>query len=528
MVSQQVSQDFSDNISQKTQNQKTQNQTAQNQTSKNVSSEQVLGAKKFKKIPVQIPVDNCVKLTKNNVTTSNPKNTKTSKQKQSRHHQSQQKTEDSINDTPSETLKKVRTLSPSAKRQEVNILASGNGSIFKTTNKSGETVWKIEVTIGKTLNGKRIRTRRTAHSLSEARTIHRKLIAELDSGNLKTKTGETFAEYAIWWVHTVKSLRVKPRTLADYEDRLRREVFPHFGTRPLDSITSREIETWLHLLQKQGKAVGTINGARQVMKSVYSHAVKTGLVNKNPVENTDKLRQFWDQPTNVKEPWNVEEAKHVLEITKDTDFDLFTRIALLMGARRGEILGLRWQDVNFIEGHLTINCSLQEHRSYKPDGTKTLNLVLGDPKTRSSKRKIYLSTEILAAFQRHIQQTKQRKEKALVWADSEYVFVNSNGGAVYPNNFAKKFVKHLEENNIRHIRIHDMRHTAAVLALEAGVRLEAVSQGLGHSRIDITKTVYAPYVQPLITEFSTGLADYLSPLTPPQTCAAPVLAGEQP
>lgn len=511
MVSQTVSQKVSDN------------QTAQNSESKKTKKFQ----KKYVKNTVQIPVDNCVKQSKNHVTTSTTKNTKTSKHKPNRYQKAPQKTKNAAGNTPSTNLKKVRTLSPSAKRQEVNILASGNGSIFKTTTPTGAVVWKVEVTVGKTLNGKRIRTRRTAHSLSEARSIHRKLIAELDNGDLKTKTGETFAEYAIWGVHTVKSLRVKPRTLADYEDRLRREVFPHFGSRLLDSITSREIETWLHLLQKQGKAVGTINGARQVIKAVYNHAVKTGVVNKNPVENTDKLRQFWDQPTNVKEPWNVEEAKQVLEITKDTEFDLFTRIALLMGARRGEILGLRWQDVNFVEGHLIINCSLQEQRTYKPDGTKTLNLVLGDPKTRSSKRKIYLSSEILAAFQRHIQQTAKRKQEAHIWTDSEFVFVNSNGGPLYPNNFAKKFVKHLEESGVRHIRIHDMRHTAAVLALEAGVRLEAVSQGLGHSRIDITKTVYAPYVQPLITEFSSGLAEYLSPLTPPEATGEKALVAKQ-
>lgn len=526
MVSQQVSQQFF--VAQNSQNKRTNRTTTKTTTKKATNpNKSAKHQKNDAKKAVQNPVDNTGQLGENNRTTLVAKKQNTSKQQANKVHLRNPKVPFSKNDTASETPKKVHRVSSTKKLQEVTNLA-GNGTIFKTTTTSGAVVWKIEVTVGKTLNGKRIRTRRTAHSLSEARNIHRKLIAELDRGVLKTKSQETFAEYAIWWVHTVKSLRVKPRTLADYEDRLRREIFPYFGQRNLESITSREIETWLHLLQKQGKAVGTINGARQVIKSVYNHALKTGMVSKNPVENTDKLRQFWNQPTNVKEPWNVEEAKRVLEITKDTDFDLFTRIALLMGARRGEILGLRWQDVNFIEGHLTINCSLQEQRTYKSDGTKTLNLVLGDPKTRSSKRKIYLSAEILAAFQRHIQQTAKRKEQAFVWADSEYVFVNSNGGAVYPNNFAKKYVKHLAENKIRHIRIHDMRHTAAVLALEAGVRLEAVSQGLGHSRIDITKTVYAPYVQPLITEFSTGLADYLSPLSPPQTTSDPVLAGEQP
>jgi len=89
-----------------------------------------------------------------------------------------------------------------------------------------------------------------------------------------------------------------------------------------------------------------------------------------------------------------------------------------------------------------------------------------------------------------------------------------------PGNFVKAFRCFLKEQNVRIIRVHDMRHTAAVLSLEAGVRIESVSQALGHSRIDITKTVYAPYVQPLMTEFALGLSEYLAPfdvekITPP-------------
>ncbi|BAU99981.1 recombinase [Aurantimicrobium minutum] len=75
----------------------------------------------------------------------------------------------------------------------------------------------------------------------------------------------------------------------------------------------------------------------------------------------------------------------------------------------------------------------------------------------------------------------------------------------------KAFKAFLLSNQIRAIRAHDMRHTAAVLGLEAGVRIEAVSQGLGHSRIDVTKSVYAPHVQPLMAEFTIGVSEYIAP-----------------
>ena len=89
------------------------------------------------------------------------------------------------------------------------------------------------------------------------------------------------------------------------------------------------------------------------------------------------------------------------------------------------------------------------------------------------------------------------------------MFLTKTGAQVHPSNFAKRLQEFLAKQGIRRIRIHDLRHTAATLGVEAGIRLEAVSQALGHSRIDITKSIYAPYVQSLSNEFTTGLGQYL-------------------
>jgi integrase len=404
--------------------------------------------------------------------------------------------------------------SPNSHEEVSGMPSKGNGCIFKTKTKAGKVVWKVEVTIGYEPNGRRIRTRRTAHSLADARELHRKLVSELHTGDLRTKSTETFSDYSLWWLRAVKSMSVRPSTLSDYEDRLRRNVFPHFGQRRLHEITSRDVQNWLHILQKKGASTTTINGARQVFGAVFKHAVRAGLVSKNPVELTERAKRQRGEKTGVKEPWSLVEAQQVLEVTHGTKFDLFARLGVLMGARRGEILALRWTDIDFNQGLISIAGSLREQRIIQPDGTAKISLSLGDTKTVSSRRKIALTAEVLASLQRHRDVIAEMKAAAKgTWKETEWVFVDSIGGLTYPSNFARQFTKFLFERDIRIIRIHDMRHTAAVLSLEAGVRLEAVSQALGHSRIDITKSVYAPYVQPLITEFAVGLSEYVAPIS---------------
>lgn len=305
-----------------------------------------------------------------------------------------------ISDLP-ETQVASTAPTPNSYEEVSGMPSKGNGCIFKTRTKAGKVIWKVEVTIGYAPDGRRIRTRRTAHSLSAARELHRKLVSELHTGELRTQSTETLSEYSLWWLRTVKIMSVRPSTLSDYEDRLRRNVFPHFGQRRLHEITSRDVQNWLHILQKKGASTATINGARQVVGAVFKHAVRAGLVPKNPIELTERAKRQWGEKTAVKQPWSLAEAQQVLAATYGTKFDLFARLGVLMGARRGEILALRWEDIDLNHGFISIAGSLREQRVIKSDGTATTSLVVGDTKTFSSRRKVALTAEILASLQRH-------------------------------------------------------------------------------------------------------------------------------
>jgi integrase len=388
----------------------------------------------------------------------------------------------------------------------------GNGSIFETKTPNGKTVWKIDVTVGHDFRGKRKRVRRTAHSHSDAIRIQRKMLIELEQGTLGTSKTETFQAYAQWWLENVKTLRVRTSTLTDYQDRLNRNVYPAFGSRRLADITARDIEEWLVFLARQNKATATINGSKQVLGAVLEHAYRQGIIAKNPALMVSRLSRTAERQTSVRHPWTKDETALALRMAQDTPLDLFMHFALIFGLRRGEILGLQWDDFDFHNAIIHIRRTLKEERSFNSDGTASVQIAHSLPKAKSSQRKLFLTPILLQAIQRHRSFIQNLQSQAGDrWVDTPYVFQSSVGTPVSPSNMSKAFKKSVQNKGLREIRVHDMRHTAAVLGLEAGVRLEAVSQGLGHSRIDITKSVYAPYVQPLMEEFTQGISNYLTP-----------------
>jgi integrase len=244
---------------------------------------------------------------------------------------------------------------------------------------------------------------------------------------------------------------------------------------------------------------------------VLKHAYVTGQLSRNPVAATSPFRANRDEKTQVKKPWTKEEALTALEAAHGTDFDLFINIALTLGLRRGEMLGLTWDDINLTDGEISIRRTMKEERRFTSSGRANVTLVTDKTKTRASERTLKIGLTVLSAIQRHKDNVSTWKQRAGTdWPETNWVFVGQNGKPLFPSNVNHRFVKFCRDKGLRLIRIHDMRHTAAVLGLEANVRLEAVSQALGHTRIDVTKSIYAPYVQILADEFTTALDDSLN------------------
>lgn len=392
-------------------------------------------------------------------------------------------------------------------------MAKANLPLIYPITKSGKTQFRIDVVIGHKPDGTRIRKTKTVNTMAEAKAIRRTFVARQEEGRLTATNRTKIGEYGLWWIREVQVHKIKQSTAADYELRLRNSIIPLIGNRHLTDLTTRDVEEMMANLKHQGLATSTINGARRVLFGLCKHAVKNEVIKFNPVANSDPYKAKYGDKTQVQTPWCQEEAITALEAAKGTKLDFFLNAALFLGLRRGEILGLKWQDIDYDKGTIKIERTLKEERRYTPAGKAVVQLVADSTKTRASTRTLPLDTPMLLAIERQREATLfQSLQAGEKWQASDWIIKSAIGTALAPTNAAKLYKKFCLDNGLRPIRIHDLRHTNATLGLEAGSSLEVVSQGLGHTGIEITKKIYAPYVSRFTADFGKNIANYLQPV----------------
>ena len=386
---------------------------------------------------------------------------------------------------------------------------SATGTVFRSTNPSGNTVWKVEVIVGHRPDGSRRAIRRTAHSKREAEHLRIQLLSDLKNGLLEEKTFKRVNQFALWWIREVKARSVKPSTAADYEARYRAHIAPTFGHRPLESVTTLDITEWLGELNRAGLSDATQNGALQVIKMMFKAAHTHSEIRTDPAAQIPKLK--YTTPTLVQPPWSREEAQEALQCAVGTELELPLLFGLHLGLRIGEILALKWSDIDFESGLLTIQRSIREIRQFDADGNSHFVLVESTPKTASSIREVALTYALQSAL---LTQRERLQAKGL-FKPHGWIHAVKSHHPIRPNRLSKTYKQFLRQHGLRHIRFHDLRHSAATLSLSAGVRIESVSQTLGHSSINVTKRIYAPKVEALSREHSEAIQAFLSPSNHP-------------
>ena len=184
------------------------------------------------------------------------------------------------------------------------------------------------------------------------------------------------------------------------------------------------------------------------------------------------------------EPLTAEEARDFLTATDGHRLSALFELALRTGLRKGELLGLRWEDLDLAGGTASIRRTLQH--------TNSGGLVALPTKTQSSERRIALPTECLHSLEQHHARQRQEREAAGThWKASGYVFTRPDGSPIEGATLTRHFNALLRRATLRRIRFHDLRHSAATLLLEQGVELVVIKELLGHAHIGVTASVYA-------------------------------------
>ena len=364
--------------------------------------------------------------------------------------------------------------------------------------------WIYEARIPK-LGGGYEKLQRTARSRRNAEELVEELYQELKASKRRIGFTRTF-ESCVHDYLKIKSHSLAHSTVANHQYLFEKYLFGILGGRPASEISSDEFHQVFVQYRNDGLSAATVNKLRAITSAVYKFAITFKWLSDNPIAAIPSFRKVDGETTRVQEPWSASEAKEFLSLVRGTPIDFAMHVTLSLGLRKGEALGIRWEDVNFEQGWIDIKRSRSASRYLDDKGNVRSQTQEGQLKTKSSRRRLELTPIVAMSLMRE-RERQENQGWTLMLQDP--ISRGAMGRALTESTLYRSYKRICDDNNLRKIRIHDHRHTAAVIALESHVEPLAVSYGLGHASFEITRRIYAGRVVGLSRHFSIALSKEL-------------------
>jgi integrase len=340
----------------------------------------------------------------------------------------------------------------------------------------------------------------------EATAAERRFLVELEDAAAQTcadERGQTVAGFLTDWLVQSAPTR-RPTTSVSYERCVRDHVIPVLGAVVLRDLSADHVRSWqAELLRKPLRfrdgtlSPTTVRYCHRLLRRALQDALRWELIDRNPCDAVIAPRRA-DTEMQV---WSPTEARRFLEFVADDRLAAMWRLFLATGMRRGEIAGLRWIDVDLEAGRLAVR------------HTRVLvydQATVSEPKTRRSRRVVAVDEGTQRALTLHRQrQNTERRYASEVWTETGYVVVREDGQPLDPDRISHLFRLTAEAAGVPRIRLHDLRHTAAALALATGMHPKVMSDRLGHSSIAITLDVYGHLVPGLQEDAAAAVGELL-------------------
>jgi integrase len=354
-------------------------------------------------------------------------------------------------------------------RRRVN----GDGSVYKRQ----DGYW-VGAFYAHTTSGARKRVVVYGKTLDEARAKLGKAQQQARSGIPVPDESWKLGPYLHYWLeHVVKHNR-RPATYALYEYNVRLYLAPGLGTRQLNRLSVSAVQMFLNQRIEKGDSVRKVQVMRTVLSAALTRAVREELIARN-VARLVELPEW--QRTTIR-PWTVDEAKRFLTAARSDPLYAAFLLLILCGLRRGEALGLQWADIDFGAGTIQIRQQLQRIRG---------QLLLGPVKTRAGKRDMPLLDLVCDALAGQAAlQAIHRADMGSAWPGTDLVFTTRTGRPIEPRNCVRSFRRICEDNQIRVIKVHHLRHTVGSLLKDLKVPARDAQVILGHTRISTTLEIY--------------------------------------
>ncbi len=304
-------------------------------------------------------------------------------------------------------------------------------------------------------------------------------LRELEQGTLATGPQQKLKDYLEDWIENVHKDELRISAYVKYK-KLIKYIVADLGNIWLQKLSPEQVRRFYTKKGKDGLSSKTINSIHGVLHLALENAVRWNYVSRNVCDLVKPPRIVSREVT----PLTLEQARALLSSVREHRLEELLVVAVVTGMRRGELLALRWSNIDFERRTLLVLHTVDYIPKY--------GYVETEPKTKAGKRLISLPHFLVDMLKQHrLQQLEQRLKQGDAWENRDLVFPDLRGGYFNPNYLLRVFKKLLNEAGLPHMPFHDLRHSAATILLSMGVNIKVVQELLGHSNISITLGTYA-------------------------------------
>jgi len=328
-------------------------------------------------------------------------------------------------------------------------------------------------------NGKRVRKQFYGMARKDVQDQLAKGLRDQQLGLPVALDRQTVGQFLAAWLEGTARPRLRARTFSDYKRIVDNHLTPAIGRHTLLTLGLSTSETWLRAKSDAGMSPRRVRVIRAVLHTALDEAFKWGRVSRNVTDLVKAPRASRYQAITLDE----KQARALLKAAKGHRLGAIFSVAMAVGLRLGEVLGLHWQDVDLTNKTLTVRQALQRIEG---------KLDFVEPKSETSRRTIVLPEAAVTVLKQHgVRQKKERLKAGAKWQPSGLVFTSTIETALDDRNVRRAFMDVLTAANLPKMRIHDLRHTCATLLLAQGVHPKAVQSILGHAQISLTMDTYS-------------------------------------
>jgi integrase len=364
---------------------------------------------------------------------------------------------------------------------------NNEGSITKVGKR-----WQARVDLGY-IDGRRVRKAYYGATRKEAAEKLKAALAQQQQNLPLPNEVETVGAFLERWITDDVKPRLRPKTSLSYEYIVRMHLVPRIGRVKLARLGPEHVTKLMADCRKAGLSVTTTRYARTVLRIALGKALRWGLVGRNVATLVDPPAAV----TREVEPLSPNQARMLLDTLAGHRSEALFTVALALGLREGEALGLKWADINLTTRTLKVRRQLQRIDK---------KLVFTEPKTKQSKRTIVLPQIVAERLREHRDRQAFEKSKAADrWQEQDLVFPTRYGTPTHPENLCRSLHTLLKKAGLPQCRFHDLRHACASLLLAQGLSLKDIQATLGHSQISTTADIYAH----MIDERRAHIADQM-------------------